>query len=282
MHTRQLYSQMQCALSPAGKPHYILRTLSVDYDSGSTVSVGTHARPQLVHGRSDAVRAEVDDELWIIPPRRALLVPAQTPHKLKMLGRVKLRTLYCSPISPVRRLETRVIDVCGLLHEAILRCCELMCLDGRNDSDSRLAALITEEVLAAKSMTISLVIPKNERARRIADRFSDMETAHRELGSLLLDIGVSRRTAERLFQAETGLSRARWRRNALLSLAIERLAKGHSVAQIVQAVGYHSQPAFTEAFKRVLGFSPQTVLAHDLDIKPIEMAQNQVWNERST
>ncbi len=238
-----------------------MRTLSVDYDSGCTESIHTHAWPQLVYARGGAIRAEVDDQFWVIPPRRALLVPAQTPHNLKMLGRVMLRTLYCSPNSPIGGLQTRVIDICGLLHEAILRCCELMCLDDRNDSDSRLAALITEEVMVAKSMIISLVIPKDERARRIADRFFDIETAHRALGSLLSDIGVSRRTAERLFQAETGLSPARWRRNALLSLALEYLAKGHSIEQVAQYVGYHSQPAFTQAFKRVLGFSPQTGLS---------------------
>ncbi len=247
---------MRQALTIDDEPYLIMRSMSVDYVAGGDEELHTHRWPQILYAIEGAIRADVADMIWVIPPRRGLIIPAECQHKLRMLGMVKLRTLYCSPRLQLDVGATRVFNVCGLLHEAILRSCQLMWLDKRVAADLRLADLIADEIKTAESASFSLTLPRDLRARRLAAGFADIKMAHRDLCDLYFEANVSRRTAERLFIHETGLSPARWRRHALLSLGLEYLTAGKSVEQVADLVGYRSQPAFTEAFKKTFGFPP--------------------------
>jgi AraC-like DNA-binding protein len=68
--------------------------------------------------------------------------------------------------------------------------------------------------------------------------------------------GASRRTLERLFQRETGISLGRWRQQARLLHAMRRLAHGESVTSIALEVGYESPSAFIATFSNAFGTTP--------------------------
>ena len=67
---------------------------------------------------------------------------------------------------------------------------------------------------------------------------------------------VSPRTLRRLMAAETGMSFGRWRQQAGLIHALERLAQGEAVATVADALGYASPSGFIAMFRRAFGASP--------------------------
>ena len=236
--------------------HLIIRSLSLDYSRGASNDWHTHRWPQFLYTQSGAIRAELDGAIWIVPPHRGLWIPENTAHQLKMLSRVELRTLYCRPNLVDGWTSVRVIDVCGLLHEAILRVCNLGWLDRRDPADERLARLIIDELSTTTPMDIRLPMPTEVRARRLAFLFMENRDVQKNYAELLVHAGLSRRTAERIFTRETGVSPARWRRLVRLASGLEHLANGGRIADAAEKAGYRSQSAFSDALKKMLGISP--------------------------
>ena len=73
-----------------------------------------------------------DRTSWMIPPGRAVLIPAGVPHAIRMWGDVAMRSLYFPITAPaqVSGADTcRVISVGPLLRELILRVAEISALD---------------------------------------------------------------------------------------------------------------------------------------------------------
>ena len=239
--------------------HLVIRTLGVTYGAAGRVVSHQHRCPQFLYAEAGALRAEVAGALWFIPPRRGLWIPSTVPHALAALGPVDLRTLYMT--GPLLDWpDVRTVRVTGLLHEAILRAVELGSLDERDTDDRRLAELIAAELRCAPSVPAALTMPLDPRARRLADLFVDDDPS-RTLASLLTETGLSRRTAERLFRAETGLSPARWRQQARLADSFKQLLTGAPVADVAAGAGYTSPSAFGAAFKSVMGLTPREVRA---------------------
>ncbi len=246
-------------LTPADEPHLVLRSLSATYASSGQVPTHRHRRPQFLYAAGGALRAEVDRSIWMVPPGRGLWLPAGIDHALTALGQVDLRTFYCGEGFGVDWDVVRSVTVCGLLHEAILRACVLGALDDRQRDEARLAELIAAELYEAPTHPQALVMPGDPRARRLAELLVQQPSGESSLDSSLSVVGLSRRTAERLFRAETGLSPARWRQQLRLAQSYESLAAGASVADVAHAAGYSSASAFSTAFKSVLGVVPSAV-----------------------
>jgi methylphosphotriester-DNA--protein-cysteine methyltransferase len=61
---------------------------------------------------------------------------------------------------------------------------------------------------------------------------------------------------------ETGITFARWKQQARLLEAIRRLADGASVTETAFDLGYESTSAFSAMFRRSLGATPRTFIAH--------------------
>ncbi len=67
---------------------------------------------------------------------------------------------------------------------------------------------------------------------------------------------ASRKTVERLFVRETGLTPSQWLKQARLIFAVVALAKGHSVTSIALDLGYATPSGFTFMFRQALGIAP--------------------------
>jgi len=68
--------------------------------------------------------------------------------------------------------------------------------------------------------------------------------------------GGSKRTIQRAFIAETGMSFEKWRRQLRLMRALESLASGHKVTTAAIDAGYDSPSAFIAMFKKHFGATP--------------------------
>jgi AraC-like DNA-binding protein len=94
------------------------------------------------------------------------------------------------------------------------------------------------------------------RARGVAQYVMTCPSAGETLEQLCRQHGASRRTLERLYREETGLSFGMWRQKVRMLDSIRQLAEGKSVTNAALDSGYVSVSAFIAAFKRTFGCTP--------------------------
>ncbi len=84
----------------------------------------------------------------------------------------------------------------------------------------------------------------------------------RSLASILEDLGIQRRQAERLFLAEMGMTPGRFYRELRIRHAVELMRQTRmTVHEAALAAGFSSQPVFSRACRQHFGMSPRAVLA---------------------
>ena len=203
----------------------------------------------------------------MIPTGRAVFIPARSVHAIRMWGLVEMRTLYLSP--PLTGFESVaetdnccVIEVAPLLRELILRTIERAGLDSRIAPDTWMIRLLEEEAKAAMAAAadapLALPMPTDERALALAHHVlaQPSNVNGKNLDELAQQHGVARRTLERRFRDETGMSFGMWRQKARLLDSIRLLAEGKSVTDAALDSGYSSVSAFIAAFKTTFGYTP--------------------------
>lgn len=238
------------------EPHFLIRSLAIDYGAGGREEAHAHHWPQLLYARSGAVRVDIGERIWTLPPRCGLWIPAGTPHALRMSSRLELRTLYLRPRAVDARKSAVIVRASGLLHESILAVCAQGQLDDRVERDRCLATLILTDLDRQDAGPEALMRPREPRCAALAELFLDPACAGIPLVELYARVGLSRRTAERQFLASCGAPPAQWRRLAGLSNALVAIAGGATIDSAAIKAGYQSRGAFSEAFARTFGLPP--------------------------
>jgi len=99
-------------------------------------------------------------------------------------------------------------------------------------------------------------MPTDDRAKRVADGIAADPADGRTLAEWGHAVGASERTLARAFLAETGVSFGRWRTLLRVQTALHALADGAPVGNVARRVGYESDSAFVQAFRRETGVTP--------------------------
>ncbi len=239
------------------------RALSTTYGSGHVLHPHKHASHQLLFASSGAMTVTGDRTSWMIPPGRAVLIPAGVPHAIRMWGDVAMRSLYF-PINapvPVSGAETcRVISVGPLLRELILRVAEIAALDSRVAVEARVMSVLMDEIETARIEPLLLPLPSDARAVKAADDVLKHPADGSTTKVLARRCGLSERTLERLFRAETGMRFGLWRRKARLLESVRVLIERGSVTDAALESGYASVSAYIAAFKLTFGCTPGAML----------------------
>ena len=169
-----------------------------------------------------------------------------------------MRTLYLAPRLVGDRLPARpaVVQVSPLIREAILHIVERGMLRWQIAADVRLAEVVVDLLAAVPAAPLELRDPRDPRARRAAECLRSADAEELSIEGLAAAVGASRRTLERLFLRDTGMTLGRWRQQARLLRALEMLAAGESVTRVAYDVGYQSPSAFIQVFRTRFGTSP--------------------------
>lgn len=231
--------------------------LARDVPDNHTTPWHSHKRAQLVYAASGVMVVKTRASTWVIPPQRAVWVPSRVEHETRTIGLVAMRTIYVAPRVAQHLLrECCAINVSPLLRELILRAAEAPLLYDRNGPDGRLMQMILDEIRVSRMLPLHLPIPSHPHLASICGRILRDLHASATLARLASDAGISKRTAERIFLRETGMTFSRWRQQARLLTALTRLAAGKSVKNAAFDAGYSTQSAFTSMFKRSFGTTP--------------------------
>jgi AraC-like DNA-binding protein/quercetin dioxygenase-like cupin family protein len=231
------------------------------YRKGVRLGTHMHREAQLVYAARGTMQVTTPKGRWLVPPDRAVWVPAKLEHSIDVLADIDMRTLYFDLDWLAREERSTSLDsefvvrVSRLLHEAILALFE-------SHDDTRRTALLLElamlELHQAEDSTTFIPLPHEPRCRRAADIVLDEPTGQHEIDALARKVGTSARTLSRLFSSETQLSFKRWCQRARIAAAIEKLSTDAnvSVKQLASDLGYASIPAFSHAFRQVTGKTP--------------------------
>jgi len=250
------------APAPA-EPDPIVRSVGFGLSDRQVLEPHAHPWPQLVFASTGVLTVDAGARSWVVPTARALWVPAGLEHGLRATGSVRMRTLYLHP-DRARELplECAVVGVPPFLRELIHWIVDRGLLDAARPSHRHLADVLVDVLTELPPVPLALWTPRDERARRVADRVLAQPGRTQTLTELAAGSGASRRTLERTFQAETGMTFGRWRQQVRLFRALERLAEGRSVTDVALDVGYDSTSAFIAMFRRALGTTPRQYASH--------------------
>jgi AraC-like DNA-binding protein len=235
-------------------------------EHGHRIDMHSHPWVQLLYAREGVIRVRTDIGVWILPPRRALLIAPGIEHELTMLGRVQLRTLYIEGEAIGAGSRTllgvgcTVLEVTPLLREMILALSSEPVDYPPDGRAAQLARLILLELDLMQTVPIAVPWPRDRRLQALCDEIMARPSHARPLEVHAQEAGASARTLIRLFPKETGLHYRQWVQQVHLAHAFEMLARGENVGNVARLLGYASPSAFTSMFRRVLGKTPQHYL----------------------
>jgi len=250
-------------LTAEEEPFLVARALSTTYSSGYVLHPHTHASHQLLFASSGAMTVSGERTSWMIPPGRAVLIPAGIPHSIRMWGEVAMRSLYFPVHGPAPVFDAgtcRVISVSSLLRELILRVAGLAALDSRVATEARLMSVLMDELESARIEPLVLQLPSDARAARAADWVLAHPADRATATAIARRSGLSERTLERVFRAETGMRFGLWRQKARLLESVRILVEGGSVTDAALDSGYASVSAYIAAFKQTFACTPGAML----------------------
>ncbi len=241
---------------PAG-PERPLVAFRRDLGDGAVIPWHQHAHAQLIYGASGLMRIESSAGAWVVPPARAVWIPAGIEHRVRCVGEVAMQVVYVLPGAAAWLPgDCLVMDVSPLLRELVAAAMSLeegYDLDG---PDARLVAVLIDCLRARPVEELHLPMPVDKRLRVVTHSLIADPGDPRTLADFAGDAGASARTLARGFIAETGLSFGAWRQQLRLHEALARLASGEPVTSVAFAVGYDSPSAFIAMFRKALGDTP--------------------------
>ena len=238
-----------------------LAAFARDYPGGHDTGWHAHARAQLLYATRGVMRVSTEAAGFVVPPGRALWVPAGLPHAVSMRDGVAMRALFvrrdaAAGSGPAAAAATAVIAVSPLLRELILAACAEPLEWDPEGRGGHVAALILDEIARADRLPLGVPAVRDARLAKLAEALRAEPAKPLTLESWAAECGASPRTLTRLFRQETGMSFGRWRQMLRLSEAAALLAQGVPIARAAASVGYSSAPAFGSAFRAAFGQTP--------------------------
>jgi quercetin dioxygenase-like cupin family protein len=180
-----------------------ITTLTRDYPPGHVIPLHFHDRDQLVYASRGVMTVRTRVGTWVVPPERAVWIPARVSHTITMSGSVAMRTLYLKPgLAKKLPRDCCVVNVSALLKELILYACTLQKLNTTVKWQQHVSGVILHQLETVHMVPLQLPNLSDLRLARIAEVFLKDPRDHRTLAELCRTFGASKRSIERLFQRE--------------------------------------------------------------------------------
>lgn len=233
--------------------------LSLHYVAAGPHRIESHRHPraQILFPLTGVYRVVTPLGNYVVPPVQAIWIPSHIEHTVFSNAPIRSLLLFIDEcFTGGLPGQCMVIDVSPLLRELIIEV-----VDNGNDypvggKEHRLVEVILDQLREMKPTLFHLPLATDRRLRRIMEWLLANPADARDLEQLARASGASSRTLARLFNRETGMTFAEWRRHLRLLEAIELLGQGHSVSGVAWSLGYKSASAFIAMFRRTLGVSP--------------------------
>jgi len=219
-------------------------------------------RHYLLYCAQGSIRIQVDDRYWILPPSRALWIPANTAIKVDIKQRVQCCSLlfdtdsFASPFEQCQVLTLPILLKDMILHSKIWGA-DTPALD---ELAQHFFAVIVQMCAQLKDQPNALWVPRGQSQRvRQALAYTQQHLAEViTLTQIARQVGSTERSLSRLFMRETKMRWSHIQRQMRMIQAIELLSNSNDkVLTISLSVGYQSLSSFNRAFKEFTSFTPK-------------------------
>src|SRR6202040_3199525 len=141
--------------APDGRLLGEMASVAADLAHGHVIPEHSHPEDQLLFASSGVMTLHTKQGVWVVPPLRAVWIPADTPHSVSMSGQVSMRTLYLLP-KLCRTLPAKcfVMNVSALLKELILHACTFGKLNKKATTERRVVEILVDQLKAVGSVPL--------------------------------------------------------------------------------------------------------------------------------
>jgi len=237
-----------------------------------TIGWHYHDVPQLVYPSSGVLAISAAGGTWVVPPQRAVWIPAGVPHAHQAHGPTQMRTLAFPSAAraareygaadetgaAVPRLPAvpAVLAVSPLLREVIVALTSDDDPPYTGPQRANLERVALDQLRRTGQLPVRLPALGDDRLRAVAALLRADPADPRTLAELGQAVGASERTLSRLFRQQAGMSFPQWRTQFRLQHALVLLADRTPVTTTALACGWSNPSAFIEAFRRAFGATP--------------------------
>lgn len=223
-----------------------------------------HRADQLAWVPDGTIEVAVGHDRWQLGRDHVVWIPAALLHEMTLTTARELISVYSLPqLRPPGERWTRPL----VLPQSELGCALLTHLgtaDPPEPRRRRCHAVLYDLLDASPDAVDALALPRDPRARAIAEAILADPAEARELRDWAAMEGVSTKTLTRAFLAGTGASFAQWRTRARMYAAVRLLTRGELVQDVAGAVGYATPSGFITAFRSVFALTPAQYIKRHL------------------
>lgn len=231
--------------------------LATDYVVDALIEPHAHRKHQLVYAVQGVMVVQTHAGQWVVPPTRAIWMPAGTLHWIRCIGTVQMRSLWLKPgVARALPSSLQVVGISPLLRELINAAAAIDRPYAASSREGRVMRLILDELRTLPVLPLHLPQPADRRLRAISEHLDRRPDDDATLEDWAEKLQITAKTIQRLFAKETGMTFGQWRQQSRLLRALERLATGDKVLDVAMQLGYESPSAFTTMFKRQFGRTP--------------------------
>jgi len=215
----------------------------------------SHEVGQLLYPEQGSTLLETQQRVIRLAPDRAAWIPRGVPHAVLMDRSFRYHSVY---VEPDFYDAGRCVVVCvrPLLRELILDAASWEAGSGGGEQRLRKARVLADELASAPWTEPGIQIPAGPRIAPICRALEQDPADNRSLGAWARVAGASEKTIQRGFVTHTGMSFQQWRNHARMTRAAELHARGWRQLDIALAVGYATEGAYAQAFKKFYGYPP--------------------------
>lgn len=215
-----------------------------------------HKRNQLIYADIGCMTVATEKGRWVVTPHNGVWVPAGISHRVIRKNPIHLSTLYMQ--LPIKKSlhSCCVVTITPLLKLLLVEASCYPMKKVENNEESRLLRVLVDQMFKAPPSKLSLPMPIDMRLKIITEKLIEEPDNRDTLVQWSEKVGASRRTIERIFQKECGVSFLEWRQQMRLLHSIELLSMNQSITSVALNVGYNDISSFIAIFKRNLGVTP--------------------------
>jgi AraC-like DNA-binding protein/quercetin dioxygenase-like cupin family protein len=241
-------------------PQRPVRLVARDLEASELLAAHAHPWGQVTYALKGVVRVTAANSTWIVPPMRAIWIPAHVTHEVATLEKARLRALFVHAGVPLfEGGQCEVLDVSTLLRELIVALSQVNAGEPR---ERMLSALLLDELARSTTLPIRVALPSDKRLKALCESLIANPASPLTLDDWAQRAGASGRTLARLFERDLGMSFGQWRQQVRLAHAAPLIARGLPLSLVAAELGYASQSAFSAMFKKTFGQSPSAFFAH--------------------
>jgi AraC-like DNA-binding protein len=214
----------------------------------------THPQGQLIYPELGGLVLETGGSIVRLAPDRAAWIPGGVSHSVLIDRTYRYHSVYFVP-EFVAADDFFVLNVRPLLRELIFEVAR-WAADSDREQRMRLSSVLMDELKRAQRRSPGIEIPNDARIARICREIEKDPSGNKSLPAWAREVGASEKTIQRLFATSTGMSFQQWRSRVRMTKAMEYHAQGLRLIDVAVAVGYATEGAYAQAFKKHFGYPP--------------------------